>query len=69
MYKKGAYRNDYLYLFGRIRKDFTEKTVHDLRHKVDVYLVIVHEGRPDPKKSKHYVQIQQILGTTNNGSF
>lgn len=50
MYKKGAYRNDYLYLFGRIRKDFTEKTVHDLRHKVDGYLVTAHEGRPDPKK-------------------
>lgn len=63
MYMKGAYRNDYLSLSGRIRQDFTEKTVYDLKHKVDIYSATIAGGRPDPKKSKH-VQIQQILGTT-----
>lgn len=41
MYKKGAYENEYPYLSGGIREDFTEKTVYDLRHKVDVYMVII----------------------------
>lgn len=51
---KGAYRNDYLYLSGRIRQDFTEKKIYDLRHKVDIYLATIAGGRPDSKKVNMY---------------
>lgn len=54
MYMKGAYRNDYLSLSGRIRQDFTEKTVYDLKHKVDIYSATIAGGRPDPKKVNMY---------------
>lgn len=31
MYKKGAYENEYPYLSGEIREDFTKETVYDLK--------------------------------------
>lgn len=50
-YKKDAYGNEYgnilwEYLSERIREDVIERTAYDLRHKVDVSLVIMQGEDP-----------------------